>query len=157
MFDIKHVYQDPVTATVVALGVTAGATVYSVDQQKAAARDQKRANEAQTRMQNIKTMRERRRQSAEAQRVQAQMQAQNVTTGTGQTSAASQASGSVQSQLAGNLSFLDSMQQLTNRQSIFMQKAADHSSNAATGQAVAGLSGQVASFTASPTGQSLFN
>lgn len=123
-----------------ALGTVAvGAQGYSVYQEREAAEDTKRARAAERRIQAIKMQRERRRQVQEAQKLQAQTEATAVATGTSKTSAVSQAQGSVQSQLASNLSFLDQMGQLTERQSIFAQKAASHETRAGAGQAVSGL------------------
>lgn len=109
-----------------------GIKAYEIREEREASKDQKRAREAERRMQAIKMQRERRRQVREAQRIQAQTEAAAVATGTSKTSAVAQAQGSIQSQLASNLSFLDQMEQLTNKQSIFMQRAADHQRRAGT-------------------------
>ena len=139
MFDMKHVYETAETALIVA-GVTAtAATGYSAYEQNQSSSDQRRARNAERRMQAIKMQRERRRQVREAQRMQAQTEATAVATGTTKTSAVAQAQGSVQSQLASNLSFLDQMKTLTDTQSIFAQKAADHERRAGVGQAVSSL------------------
>jgi len=137
---------------VLATGPVVGPQIYSIDQQKAAARDQKRSSQAQQRIQNIKAARERRKQVRQAQQAQAQLSNQAQATGTSSTSSATNAAGSVQTQLAGNLSFLDQVQTLTNRASIFNQKAANHTGRAATGQAVSNLALTAASiFAPKPT------
>lgn len=137
------------TIAYIAAGTAATATGYSAYQQHEAASDQKRARAAERRIQAIKMQRERRRQVQEAQKIQAQTEATAVATGTKSTSAVAQAQGSVQSQLASNLSFLDQMEQLTEKQSIFMQKAASHQTRSGIGQAVAGLGAQATSIFAS--------
>ena len=134
MFDMKHLLEDPVTATVAAVGALGG---YSAYQEHEAAKDEKRARAAQRRQQAIKTSRERRRQIQEAQRLQAETEATGVATGTRMTSAVAQAQGGVQSQLAANLSFLDQMGELAERQSIFAQKTASHRLRSETAQQVA--------------------
>jgi len=145
MFDIKHVYQGPETMMYVALTTAAATTAYSVDQQKAGARDQKRAMKAQARIQEVKAARERRKQVRAAQQAQAQMAAGAQASGTTQTSGYTGGSGSVQTQLGANLSFLDQVGGLTQQASIFNQRAATHSSKAATGQAISSLAMQGAS------------
>jgi|18_taG_2_1085343.scaffolds.fasta_scaffold00673_3 Flp pilus assembly protein TadB len=143
MFDIKHVYQGPAAAALAVVAVAS--TAHSIDQQKAGARDQKRANQAQQRIQSIKAARERRKQVRDAQQAQAQMAAGAQASGTTQTSGYTGGSGSVQTQLGANLSFLDQVGGLTQQASMFNQRAATHSSSAATGQAVSGLAMQGAS------------
>ena len=145
MFDIKHVYQDPITLTAVAVGVGAASTIHSIQQQKKSAKNQKKAQQAQQRIQEVKAARERRKQVREAQVAQAQVEAGAQASGVTQTSAAVGGAGSIQTQLGSNLSFLDQVGELTQQTSIFNQRAASASSRAATSQAVAGLGLQGAS------------
>jgi len=119
-------------------------TAYSVDQQKNAARDTKSARKAERRIQRAKQAREKRKQVREAQVSQAEITASGVASGTGGSSVTAGASGSVQSQLGENMSFLDSVQGLRDNQSIFMQKAADHTTSASISEAV-GRAGVAAS------------
>jgi hypothetical protein len=139
MFNMKEFYQDPVTTTIAALGIAGGAQIHAIDQQKAASRDNKRAAARQRRLQAIKSARERRAQVRAGQKAQAEIIAGGVASGTTQTSSVSQGQGSVQSQLASNISFLDSVESLNKETSIFQQKAAKHGSNAATATAVGNL------------------
>lgn len=134
---MKHVYQDPVS---IGLGLAVFSTAYSVDQQREAAKDSKRAQRAQQRLQDIKAARERRSQVRQAIVAQSTLEARAQATGTSKSSSAQQGGDSVQSQLASNLSFLDQANQLNQQTSIFEQRAASASSRAATGQAVASLS-----------------
>ena len=137
MFHIKEFYQDPITITLGVIALTG--TAVSVDQQKAAARDQKRSQKAQRRIQDIKSAKERRKQVRAAQAAQAEIAAGGVASGTTKTSGTKQGAGSVQSQLASNLSFLDQVESLNKESSIFSQKAAGHQTRAGTAQAVSGL------------------
>jgi hypothetical protein len=99
------------------LAIAAVGTAVSVEESKTARKDAKK----------------------EAQVAQANILARGVATGTSATSGVAQASGSVESQLASNVSFLDAQQELVNKQSIFQQKSADASSRAATASAVSNL------------------
>ena len=124
-------------------------TAVSIDQQREAAKDQKRARRTQERLQQAKHRRQRRQQIREAQRARsesiAQAQALGMSVGSAKSSAVGQATGSIQSQLAGNLSFLDQAQELTQQTSIFEQRAADHMGRAGIASAVSGLALQGAS------------
>lgn len=137
MFHIKEFYQDPETA--LGGGLVVGSKVAEHEETKAAGRDRKRAAKSQRRLQSIKSARERRAQVRAAQKAQAEIIAGGVAAGTTQTSSVSQGVGSVQSQLASNLSFLDSVESLNEQTSIFQQKAATHTGKAATAKAVGDL------------------
>lgn len=120
-----------------------GLDVYSAHQQREASKDEKRARKAERRMQAIRTARERRRQIQEAQRLQSETEVTAVATGTTQTSAVAQAQGGIQTQLATNLSFLDQMKGLTDRQSIFLQRAEHHRQRATTASAISSVGKEV--------------
>jgi len=122
MFDIKYELQDPVTATAAAVGVLGGAQYKA---QRDASKEQKKARKVEQRLQRAKAARERRAQIRQAQQAQAQIETGAVATGTQQTSAAAGGVGSVQTQLASNLSFLNQSEQAAKQISIFQQAAAD--------------------------------
>lgn len=145
MFDIKHVYQDPVTATVIAVGAAAGGTAYSIDQQKAAERDQERASAIQRKIQDAKTQRERRKSVREARMSKANVEAGAQASGTSNTSSAVTGVGSIGTQLADNLSFLDQVTDQTNQISLFEEKASKSLRRAKDGEAVGSLAFQSAS------------
>lgn len=132
----------------VALGAAVLGTGASIKQQREMASDQKRARRTQQRLQQVRQARQRRQQIREAQQARSEALAQAVATGmvsgTGKTSAASHATGAIQSQLASNLSFLDQTQGLMQQQSIFQQRAADHAGRAETFSALSGLAMQAA-------------
>lgn len=167
MFNLKHVLEEPTTIMLTLGTIGAAATVKGVDEQKAAARDQKRAYEEQRkarqiqeRMQKAKADRERRKQIQEAIRARSLATAAAAARGAQGSSAAVQAQDSITSQLASNVSFLDSMQSLTEQQSIFMgnaydysAQAASHSTSASVASAVGSLAFQGAAFAASPEGK----
>jgi hypothetical protein len=94
-------------------------------QRNEAAKDQKRANDLQRRIQDIKTQREKRKAIREARQARGAIQAGAQASGTSSTSSAATGVGSVGTQLATNLSFLDEVGAKTNQISIFEQKAAD--------------------------------
>lgn len=145
MFDIKHVYQDPVTATIIAVGAAAGGTAYSIDQQKAAERDQERASAIQRKIQDAKTQRERRKSVREARMSKANVEAGAQASGTSNTSSAVTGVGSIGTQLADNLSFLDQVTDQTNQISLFEEKASKSLRRAKDGEAVGSLAFQSAS------------
>lgn len=134
----------------IAFGAAAvGSAVYGVDQEKAAARDETRARDTQRRIQKIKHNREKRKQAQNAIRARAAAEASAAATGTSNTSMVSGTTSSISSQVASNLSFLDQIQGLTEKQSIFQQKAANHSTNAGVASAASNLLFQGASASAS--------
>ena len=106
-----------------------------IKQQKQAAEESRKANVASRRIQDIKAARERRKQVREAQRAQAEIVQGAQASGTSASSGAITGAGSVQSQLASNISFLDNVGDLTNQASIFSQNAADARSKGATRRA----------------------
>jgi len=81
-----------------------GTTGYSIDRQRSAAQDQKRASRIEQRKARIQNARERRRAAAQAQIIRSQVQAQEAAGGFS-TTGQSQQVGAINSQLAGNLSF----------------------------------------------------
>jgi len=151
MFSIKHFYEDPGTIAVIALGISAVSTAVSIDQQRSAARSSKKARKAQERIQAIKTARERRQQVRQSIVARAQAEAQGQATGTSRSSSISQAKDSVQSQLAGNISFLDNVTALNKQTSIFQQQAADATSRAGVASAISGIALSGGSLFGSPT------
>jgi len=124
------------TAATLAAGIAPAAQITSIDEQKRSGRNQIRASKAQQRLQDIKATRERRAQFRQAQKAQAEIIAGGVASGTSKSSSVKQGVGSVQTQLASNISFLDETIGLNRETSIFNQKAADASSRAATADAI---------------------
>lgn len=110
-------------------------------QQKGVARGkQEKAGKAQQRMADIRAARSRRAQIAEGRRARAAITAQATQSGIAGSSAEAGARGSVGSQVAANVSFLDSQQSLAGSVSRLNQSAQDSLSNAGTAQAIANAS-----------------
>lgn len=117
--------QDPVTATV---GFVGGA-VESREQRRAGERDQKRARAAEKRIQDIRAARERRAAVREARAARAAAEQGGVASGasgSGQISGV----GTIGTQLASNLSFMDQVKTLSDQSSLFQEAAASHYSRA---------------------------
>ena len=89
------------------------ATAVSVDQSRQAAKAQEKAQELSQRRADLEAARARRQQVREARIRRAQIIAQSQAVGGEGSSAEAGATGSLQSQLGANLSFLDQTQQLS--------------------------------------------
>jgi hypothetical protein len=120
---------DPITSTALAV-VAGGSVIEQREQTRAARRDANRARDAERRLQNVKASRERRKAVRAARMQRAQIESGAVASGTSNTSGFAGGAGGVQTQLASNLSFLNKSQELTNEQSIFKQRAANHEGRA---------------------------
>lgn len=104
--------------------------------QRDAAKEQRKAARVQQRLQAAKASRERRAQIREAISAQAQVQAGAEVSGATRTSAAAGGVGSVTTQLASNLSFLNTQEQAAGSISRYNQRAADLFSQAQTSRAI---------------------
>ena len=135
---------DPVTSSILG-GVAAGSVAKQREETRAARRDANRARDAERRLQNVKASRERRKAVRAARIQRAQIESGAVASGTSNTSGFAGGAGGVQTQLASNLSFLNTAQQLTNEQSIFKQRAANHEGRAQDMSDLRGLMMQGAS------------
>lgn len=131
-----------VLATAGGVAVSGGAEIMA---QRDAAKERRKARKVEQRLQRAKAARERRAQIRQAQQAQAQIEAGAVATGTQQTSAAAGGVGSVQTQLASNLSFLNQSEQAAKQISIFQQEAADDLTRAEVYGAAKNLTMQSAS------------
>lgn len=127
MFDIKPIYQDPLT---IAVATAAVGTAASVHQSAQARSEQRKAARVERRIQDVKAARERRRAIREARIARADVEAGAQATGAGTSSGAITGSGTIGTQLASNLSFLDQASELQTQSSIFRQKAANFSGRA---------------------------
>jgi len=130
------------------LGVGGGAAVESREQRRAAERDQKRARAAEKRIQDIRAARERRAAVREARMARAQAEQGAVASGAAGSGQAS-GIGTIGTQLAVNLSFLDQVKALSDQSSIFQEKAARHYSRAQDASDFSSLAMQGASLFAS--------
>ena len=108
--------------------ISALATTASVVSQRQAARAQKKARRVQSRMADIEAQRERQQQVREARIKRAQLAAGAQASGVENTSSLAGAQSGLQTQLASNLSFINTTQQMGNQASGYLQKAADYSS-----------------------------
>lgn len=145
-----------VTGTLIALGVAAGATAYSMQQaenaedaQYEAAQEQKKAMQSQRAQNESQAMTERRRQLREERvkraRILATSQASGATASSGEVGAL----GSLSTELSSNLGFNAGALSNASDISIFNQKAADFTSEANKLGAESQMWGQVASFATS--------
>lgn len=132
--------------TAIAIGglVLSGvSTVAGMSAQSDSARAQRRAQEYQRRMDELRQNRER-RQAIREQRIKtAQVIQAGANQGAVTSSAVQGGSGSLQSQLSSNLSFLDSMGRNANLASQANQQALNASSRAQNFGAMAGLGGTI--------------
>ena len=125
------------------LGVAVAGTAYSIDQQKAAGRQQKRAFEAEQRKAEVQNVRAVRQQVRQARLAQAQMS--NIAGQTGGMFGSGLAGGqaSTQSQLAGNLNYMSNIARENTAISNAQIAASQASVNASIGQSVTSLSGTI--------------
>lgn len=117
-------------------------TGYSIDRQRAAAQDQKRASRIEQRKARIQNARERRRAAAQAQVARSQVQAQEAAGGFSTTGQSQQVS-AINSQLAGNLSFSRQIERMNQGIINAGISASGNQTLAAYGQAAANLPGQL--------------
>lgn len=141
MFNIDSFYEDPVTTTVALVG----SAVEQREQSRAAGRDAERARQTQQKIQDVKSARQRRQAVRNARLQRAELETGAQASGTSTTSSATTGIGNVGTQLASNLSFLDTTSALAEEASIFQGKAAKHGRrgrevNAITSSAIQGAS-----------------
>ena len=117
-------------------------TGYSIDRQRAAAQDQKRASRIEQRKARVQNARERRRAAAQAQVQRSQVQAQEAAGGFS-TTGQSQQVGAINSQLAGNLSFSQQVERMNQNIISAGISASQNQTMSAYGQAAASLPGQL--------------
>ena len=122
--------------TKIALIFGAASTVLSIKQQRKATKASKRSLAAQQRIADIKAARARTKAVREARIRRAEVLTGAQATGAGDTSAATGAVGSVQSQLGANLSFLDRVGAASKESSIFQQQAVTARGRAETASAI---------------------
>ena len=127
----------PVAA--VPLLLTALSTVAQVVSTMDAASDARKQRRTDQRIADIKASRERRRLEAEARQAQARIAVQSQAQNIQGSSAQAGASGSVQSQLAGEVGFLNTTRQLSKR-------SANLSTSIANKQLVSNIAGTAAQF-----------
>ena len=99
----------PATLYLIATAISAGASVYSTQE---AGRRADKAEALQERIASLKAQRERRRQIASAKRARARILAQSEASGTQQSSGVVGGVGSIQTQAASNIGFLNQTQTL---------------------------------------------
>lgn len=110
----ERILQDPITAAVVVGGVFAAG---SLEQQRQASRRSRRAQRIQQRQADVQTARERRNQIRQARIQRALTESQGVGADALGSSALAGATGSIQSQLASNVGFLNVQQDLSRQAS----------------------------------------
>lgn len=128
--------------TAVAGAATVVGTVYSVQQQKKAARAQQASQAAQQQQQALQVRRSQRAAIRQQQIQQAQLQAGALGMGVTGGSALAGGGASLASQTGEALGFGSQMSGLSRRITMFNQQAVDYGARAQTGQAIAGLGGQ---------------
>jgi len=133
----------PVAIAAAAFAVSAGATIYSTQQQKKASKATQQSAVLDRQRMNLQAAREK-RDAIKAARLagsQAQQTAENQ--GAAYSSSAAGGQGSIQSQLASNLSFLDRDMVLADAASVQIGYANKFTSKARTGEAVSSLADKV--------------
>jgi len=128
--------------TAVSGAATVVGTVYSINQQKKAARAQEASLAAQQQQQALQVRRSQRAAIRQQQIQQAQLQAGALGMGVTGGSALAGGGASLASQTGEALGFGSQMSGLSRRITMFNQQAVDYGTRAKTGQAIAGLGGQ---------------
>lgn len=135
---------------IISLAATGAATgAYSAYEGHQGRKEEKRARKVEGRIRDVQTARERRRAIREARVQRADIEAGAQATGVAGASGAITGAGTVGTQLAANLSFLDQVSELQDRASMFRERAASRFGKAQTASAVSGLAFTGASFGAS--------
>jgi len=133
----------PIAIAAVGMGLMAGGTIYSAQQQSKANKANAKAAELDRKRMNLQSARER-RDAIKASRLAhsgAQQTAENQ--GAAMTSSSEGGLGSIQSQSGSNLSFLDRYNTLTDAASTQIGIANKYNNRAQTGAAVANLGGTI--------------
>lgn len=138
-----------VAIAAVAVGVAAVGTVATISAQNKAAKAQKKQFAYQRQIDNLRAARERTQAIRAARISQGQVTQTAVNQGASGTSASLGGIGSIQSQLAGTLSFLDQTNFLSDQATIQAGKAAAAMTKAANASAITGLAMQVFSMSGS--------
>mgnify|MGYP000280059944 CR=1 FL=1 len=112
------------TLAFVSTAATLATTVYSAYQQNKASKARKKENALSRRIQDVQAARERRKLVGQARVARAQATAQAEGAGAGSTSGAVIGTGTISTQAGTGVSFLNTVQDLTNQKSIFSQQAA---------------------------------
>jgi len=134
----------------VATAAVVGGTVYSAQQQSKAAKSQRRASDIERRRQQLQRQRERTRAIRDTRIAAARAAQSGANQGVSGSSGAQGGVGSILSQGAANISFLDESGRLSDQASVQLGNARKYTARAQTGAAVAQL-GQMA-LSANPTG-----
>lgn len=135
---------DPISIAIVATTAAVGGTMYSIDQQKKASKQNRAAAEMDRKRMNLQSARDRRDAIKAARSAYGASQTAAANQGALGTSASQGALASIDSQAGSNLSFLDRYGSLTDQASVAIGRANDYNSNAAVGSAVAQLGWSVA-------------
>ena len=117
-----------VDAGTAALAISAIAGTASAVSQHQAAQKQKKARRVQSRMADIEAQRQRQAQVREARIKRARLAAGAQASGVENTSSLAGAQSGLQTELASNLSFINTTQQMGNQASGYLQRAADYGS-----------------------------
>lgn len=131
----------PVITAVSGVATVAG-TLYSINQQKKAARAQEASLAAQQQQQALQVRRSQRAAIRQRQLQQAQLQAGALGMGVTGGSALAGGGASLASQTGEALGFGSQMSGLSRQITMFNQQAVDYGTRAQTGQAIAGLGSQ---------------
>lgn len=134
----------PVAVAAVATAAAVGGTLYSVSQQKKAAKANQAASALDRQRMNLQSARDRRDAIKAARTAYAASQTVAANQGASGTSSAEGSLGSIVSQATTNLSFLDRYGTLTDQASEQIGKANAYNSRAQIGSAVADLGWTVA-------------
>lgn len=126
-----------------ALAVSAGATIYSANQQNKAGKANQQAAALDRQRMNLQAAREKRDAIKAARLAGAQTQQTAENQGASMSSSAAGGQGSIQSQLASNLSFLDRDMVLADAASVQIGYANKFQSKARTGDAIASVANSV--------------
>lgn len=138
------------------LSITAATTVAGVQQQRRATAESRSARRAQQRQASLQNARQRAEAIAAERRQRAAVIAQTEAAGASGSSSAVGAIGSLRSNLAGNLSFANQIEQLENQKQAHLNAAGAAQSRAATFGALAQLPGQFG-FDPASTMRNMFN
>lgn len=132
---------------------TIASTAYSIDQQKAAARDQERANQRAEQARRAREARERRQMARQATIATAESQMAGVVSGGGMgSSTTAGAQASITSQTAGNIMYSNQMSLFQDQISAYQNQAAKHGELAGYGSQAGSLFMQAGSLYASGGG-----
>jgi len=128
---------------VAAAVITAVSAIESQRQQRKARKEDEEAREIQGKRDELANARQRRRALVESRRARASAVSEGVSAGVSGSSAVAGAAGSVQTQGATNVSFLNQIESLNVARLGHLNKAASATGKAATATAVGSLPGQL--------------